>query len=82
MRSTRGDVRDHIVLHKNDQTFVSGLESIAAVETSKHRLSRDFQRRSIFDFCNNICQQRTHAAQQTTYTGCNDLLYHLIGARE
>ena len=61
MRSARGDVReDHIVLHKKrPRTFVSGLASIAAVETSKHRLSRDFQRHSIFDFCNNIPQQRT-----------------------
>src|SRR4029434_4472912 len=54
----------HRFTQKRPRTFVSGLASIAAVETSKHRLSRDFQRRSIFDFCNNICQQETHALQQ------------------
>src|SRR3984893_8331431 len=35
---------------KRPRTFVSALASIAAAETSKHRLSRDFQSRSIFDF--------------------------------
>jgi hypothetical protein len=61
MRSARGDVRGHTILHKNDQrTFVSALASIAAVETSKHRLSRDFQRGSIFDFC-----KQNRAAKRT-----------------
>src|SRR5712671_2019782 len=45
--------------YKRPRTFVSGQASIAAVETSKHRLSRDFQRRSIFDFCNSIGTLRT-----------------------
>src|SRR5258708_38979648 len=44
----------HRFAQKRPGTFVSGLASIAAVETSKHRLLRDFQRRSIFDFCNSI----------------------------
>ena len=54
MRSAGGDVRDHIALW----TFVSGL---AAVKTSKHRLSRDFQRGSIFDFCHPSTVLRVHA---------------------
>ena len=28
------------------------------MEMSKNLLSRDFRHRSIFDFCNNICQKR------------------------
>jgi hypothetical protein len=32
----------------------AGVASTAAMETSKHRLSREFQRRSIFDFFNSI----------------------------
>jgi hypothetical protein len=35
------------------------LNSDAAAEKSKDQLSRDFPGRSIFDFCNNICQKRT-----------------------
>jgi hypothetical protein len=34
---------------------------IAAVAASKNRLSRDFRGRSIFDFCNSICQEPTLA---------------------
>src|SRR5258707_2050810 len=49
----------HRLRQKRPRTFVSGLASIAAVETSKHQLSRDFQRRSIFDFCNSIGTKRT-----------------------
>jgi hypothetical protein len=55
MRFARGDMRDHIALHKNDHgPFVSALESFAAVESIKNRPSRDFRSRSIFDFCNSI----------------------------
>jgi len=32
------------------------LKSYTAAEKSKDQLSRDFSGRSIFDFCNNICQ--------------------------
>jgi hypothetical protein len=35
------------------------LKSDAAAEKSKDQLSRDFPGRSISDFCNNICQNRT-----------------------
>src|SRR4029453_15261228 len=49
----------HRFTQKRPRTFVSGLPSIAAVETSKHWLSRDFQRRSIFDFFNSIGTFRT-----------------------
>jgi hypothetical protein len=41
----------HRFTQKRPRSFVSGLASIGAVEMSKHRLSRDFQSRSIFDFC-------------------------------
>jgi hypothetical protein len=36
-----------------------GLQSLAAVEASKNRLSRDFRSRSIFDFCNKICHEQS-----------------------
>ena len=59
MRSAGGDVRDHIVYTKTTTDLRIGfLVSIAAVETSKHRLSRDSPGRSIFDFCNSICHYR------------------------
>jgi hypothetical protein len=35
------------------------LKSDAAAEKPKDQLSRDFLGCSIFDFCNNICQQAT-----------------------
>jgi hypothetical protein len=35
---------------------ISAIQSLAAVERSKTRLSRDFPSRSNFDFCNSICQ--------------------------
>ena len=37
--------------------FALTLQSVAAVEASKNPLLRDFRHRSVFDFCNNICQQ-------------------------
>jgi hypothetical protein len=40
----------HRFIQKRPRTFVSALASYTAVETSKDRLSRDFQSRSIFDF--------------------------------
>jgi hypothetical protein len=48
MHFVRGDVRDHIVSHKNDHG--------PSAEPSKNRPSRYFRSRSIFDFCNTICQ--------------------------
>jgi hypothetical protein len=53
------------------------LKSDAAAKKSKDQLSRDFQGRSIFDFCNNICHERTHELQQNVA-----LFKHLIGAGE
>jgi hypothetical protein len=35
------------------------LKSDGAAEKSKNQLSRDFEGRSIFDFCNKIGTQRT-----------------------
>jgi hypothetical protein len=55
-----GDMRDHIVSHKKrPRSFISALRSIAVAESAKNQLLRDFRRRSIFDFCNNICQKET-----------------------
>jgi hypothetical protein len=50
-----GDVRDHIVSHKNDHgPSYLRYGGFAAVETSKNQLSRNFWPRSAFDFCNSI----------------------------
>jgi hypothetical protein len=38
---------------------VVALKSSTAAEKSKDQLSRDFPGRSVFDFCNNICQKQT-----------------------
>jgi hypothetical protein len=40
------------------------LQSVAEAEGSKNLLSRDFWCRSIFDFCNNICQMQTMARSE------------------
>jgi len=48
----------HRFAQKPPRSFASALRSIAMAESPKNRLLRDFRRRSIFDFCNNICQQR------------------------
>jgi hypothetical protein len=57
-----GDVRNHIVSQKKrPRTFVSAPWGLAEKERSKNQLSREFWHRSIFDFCNNICQEETHA---------------------
>ena len=40
------------------------LKGDAAAERSINQLSRDFPGRSIFDFCNNICQKAEVAGQQ------------------
>src|SRR5258708_5796422 len=67
MRFARGDVKGpHCFTQKRPRTFLSTLQSVAAVGTSKNQLSRDFRCRPIFDFCNSICHERTHAPQQTT----------------
>jgi hypothetical protein len=58
MHFVYGDVRILIVSHERPRTFGSAMQSVAAVELSRNLLSRDFWRRSNFDFCNNICQKR------------------------
>ena len=45
-------------IQNRSRTSVVALKSDAAAEKSKDQLSRDFSGRSIFDFCNNICQKR------------------------
>jgi hypothetical protein len=60
MRFARGDVREpHRFTQNRPRTFVAAPQSVAARETSKNRLSRDFWRRLIFDFCNSIDPLRT-----------------------
>jgi hypothetical protein len=55
MRFARGLYEGpHRFAQKRLRSFVSALRSIAAAATAKNQLLRDFRRRSIFDFCNNI----------------------------
>ena len=49
---------------KSPGTSVVALKSDTVAEKSTDELSRDFSGRSIFDFCNNICHNRTHAPQR------------------
>src|SRR6476620_11157386 len=49
----------HCFAQNRPRTCASALQSLATVEVSKNLLSRDFRHRSIFDFCNNICQEET-----------------------
>src|ERR1700720_2054133 len=44
---------------KQPPAFVSALRSVAAVDTAKNHLSRDFRCGSIFDFFNSIRHERT-----------------------
>jgi hypothetical protein len=46
-------------IQNRSRTSVLALKSDAAAEKSKDQLSRDFPGRSLFDFCNNICRERT-----------------------
>jgi hypothetical protein len=46
-------------IQNRSRTSAVALKSDAAAEKSKNQLSRDFQGRSIFDFCNNIGTKRT-----------------------
>jgi hypothetical protein len=49
----------HRFTQKQPPTSVSAQRSVAAVETAKNQLSRDFRGSSIFDFFNNIGQKLT-----------------------
>src|SRR5712675_3468532 len=51
-------------IQNRSRISVMALKSDAAAEKPKDQLSRDFLGWSIFDFCNNICQQETPAPQQ------------------
>jgi hypothetical protein len=55
-RRPEGPYRFH---PKSITDLAVALKSDGAAEKSKNQLSRDFQGRSIFDFCNNICQNQT-----------------------
>jgi hypothetical protein len=46
----------HRLTQKRPRSFAWALRSIAVVEPAKIQLLREFRRRSIFDFCNTICQ--------------------------
>src|SRR5437868_439688 len=46
-------------IQNRSRTTAVALKSDAVAEKSKDQLSRDFPGRSIFDFCNNICHERT-----------------------
>ena len=52
----------HRFMQKRPPTFVSALQRVSAVETSKNQLSRDFRCCSIFDFCNSIGTFRTSSS--------------------
>ena len=63
----------HRFAEKRPRIFVLALRHFAAIQPSENQLSRDFRRRSIFDFYNKICQKRKST----------DILFdHLIGADE
>ena len=49
----------HRSTQKRPRIFVSAPKTLEAPEASKNHLSRDFRRRSIFDFCNSIGTFRT-----------------------
>jgi hypothetical protein len=53
----------HRFIQNRSRTPVVALKSNAAAEELKDQLSRDFWGSSIFDFCNNICQQRTRSSK-------------------
>src|SRR6202162_1257466 len=48
-------------IQNRSRTSAVALKSDAAAEKSKDQLSREFPGRSIFDFCNKICQKRKSA---------------------
>jgi hypothetical protein len=55
MRFARGDMRGHVVSHKNDHG--ASYERYGVLQWMgrlKNQLLRDFLRRSVFDFCNKI----------------------------
>jgi hypothetical protein len=69
MRFARGDMRDHIVSHKNDHgASYWRYGNTAVAESAKNQHLRDFRRRSIFDFCNNIGAKRTVVRKQHPVT--------------
>src|ERR1700736_5047562 len=61
---TRRREGPHRFTQKQPPTFVSALRSVAAVETAKNQLWRDFRCGSIFDFFNTIGAKRTFASCQ------------------
>jgi hypothetical protein len=66
----RGYEGPHRFVQKRARSFVTALRSIAVVESVRNQRLRDFRRRSIFDFCNKICQFQTctKRLQQTNPT--------------
>jgi hypothetical protein len=64
----RGCEGPHRLVQKRSRRFVSTLLSIAVVESAKKRRLREFRRRSIFEFCNNICHKPTSLERPETNT--------------
>jgi len=60
----------HCFPRNQPRTLASAMHSVAAVELSRNLLSRDFWRRSIFDFCNNICDERKCLRQHSFGHSC------------
>jgi hypothetical protein len=64
MRFARGYEGPNRFVQKRSRSFVSALRSITVVESARNQRLRDFRRRSIFDFCNNICHFRKSASDE------------------
>src|SRR5260370_25957368 len=50
----------HRFSQNRPRTFETALQRVAAARKSKNQFSRNFRRRSIFDFCNTIGTKRTY----------------------
>ena len=59
MRFARGNMRTTSFRTKTTTELRIGATDYCSGGVPKNQLLRDFRRRSIFDFCNNICQIRT-----------------------
>ena len=59
MRFACGDMRDHIISYQNDhRPSYWRQRALRQQERLRIDFREIFRRRSIFDFCNNICQER------------------------
>src|SRR6478736_3850903 len=58
MRFARGDMRDHIVSHKNDHGASYGRYGVLQWQSRLKISFARFSASSIFDFCDTICQKQ------------------------